>query len=173
MSHINFDAIDLKALEVPKFAAMTGRVKKFLAAPERGLMPASCTTYEFDHERNLQHAISDYQSAGLYITALGDMMDFVAKSLKGASGVKLQLGQWRQFPTKFFNSQPQWLFYLNPEHPDFDKITDYHSEYYDIHEGLKPNHVVIEVADSLADREDFRMSLIGSWKHFMRVLLNG
>ncbi len=164
--------VDLTTIEVPETAAMTGRVRKFLNNPTTGIMPASCTVYVFDNDKTLKPGMSFGEFRIAYIKALGDMLEFCAKSLKGGSGVKVQLGNWRELKNTY--TAEEWHFYLAFEHPDFNKITNYHTEY------LAPEHIysknfqLIDVADTLAEKAPDKMvSLVGSWRSFMSTLEEG
>lgn len=119
-----------------------GRPITFIETPEKGTLPFSCSFRKYDNN-------------------LARFLELCSKDLRGGAGVKVILDDYKSVsPTKV-----NWNFYLNPNHPDSNYLTDYQrSKLVNNLEGY-----VVSVVDSM---EGFS-GIEESWFYFILALKEG
>lgn len=129
---------------------LPSRPRTYLQEPEKGLLPHSCSLTVWDNDL--------YRC--LFLTS---------HDLRGGSGVKLVLDKFENRKPLNFN----WRFYLDPEHPDFNKITKYQAQY--LHEDATDDihWEWITVEDSMVEMGMYRVSIEESWKKFIELAEQG
>jgi len=125
---------------------LTGRVKRYLENPDSGLAPASCTMLDYNND-------------------VLEAMVFVSRGLRSGAGVKTQLGQFQAHEPQ---ELPEWAFYVDPVHPDIDKIPSKYEPYrVKSVDKLQDYHRII-VEDSM----EATFGIEQSWEYFKQALEN-
>ena len=131
-----------------------GRDRTFLETPEKGTTPHSCVL-------------------NVYNNVLFELIKTTALDLKGGAGVKTVLDNF----VKFAPIETKWNFYLDSDHPDYDKMTDFQYKYTPKADSFYPD-VLITVQDSMLTKPNNlgtlgMVGIIESWELFIKNLTLG
>lgn len=130
--------------------APPGRVLTYLASPEKGTLPASCTLKVCDPN-------------DLYGT-----LRFFSRILRDGAGGKAILNEMK-------NLDPisvDWRFFLSPLHPDYYRMSDTQRQHFSFLDGYEYD-ILIPVNDSMEECSDISYSIEESWRAFIEAAREG
>lgn len=131
------------------FSTPPGRVRTFLLNPEKRTTPHSCSLRVYDNN-------------------LGKLLSYISQDLRGGSGVKVILDEYRKNSPKV--NIPVLKFFLNREHADYNKIKDsIYKDYYIEEEEILKTDILIKVADSMEYGDQENLSIEDSWKKLIEL----
>jgi hypothetical protein len=127
--------------------ALTGRVKTFLEHPEKGTMPVSCTSYNYDND-------------------LFDCMRFISVALRGGAGINVNLDKFKKRNVSLFNN----LFFVQKE--VFFVFSEEDKGNYKNSLGVEESLTIpiVIVNDSMQESSISSVSIEQSWYEIIKIL---